>query len=195
MITRRSFLIGSGTACATFSLSLFDKYFSYIENHGEPLIEAPNDADDTLYAYPDRSFRLGLNGDPDVWDGPYNDWLDFLLHDQGYDYPSKLSDYRKIYDKWNVRPTELLEEIPFWRMAAIMERRGPGADALNLLKDLDIGPDLGVDEKTLGGLTFYPVPTPIYNYCGVEADNAISLSLLQHRLNKLGQNIEIVLMR
>ena len=55
-----------------------------------------------------------------------------------------------------MRPTELLEEIPFWRMAAIMERRGPGADTLNFLKDLDIGPDLGVDEKTLGELHSIP---------------------------------------
>ena len=190
MNTRRAFLIG---ASAGLTLTLFDKFFTYIENHGEPLIEAPDWPENTLFAYPNRNFRLGLNGDPDEWDFPYEDWLEYLIYDKGYKGPTKLSHYRKISSDWNLKPTELREPIPFWRVAAIMERRGPGADALNLLKDLNIGPDLNMNEGEVGGLTFYSDPTPIYNYCGVEADNAISLSLLQHRLNELGQEIEIVL--
>ena len=39
---------------AAFTLALFDKFFTYNENHGEPLIEVPDDADHTLFAYTSR---------------------------------------------------------------------------------------------------------------------------------------------
>ena len=193
MITRRSFLIGSSAAFATISLSVFDKYFNFFETHGEPLIEAPDDPDASLCAIQDRGFLLGLNGHPGEWDCAGETWRDFLEFELGYDAPSKLSEFRHLYDKWGMKPTELDEEVPFWTMAAIMERRGPAADAKHLLEGLNIGPDLDANTDTVGGLTFYSVPSPIDNRYGVEADNAISLSLLQHRLNALGQNIAVSL--
>ena len=58
---------------------------------------------------------------------------------------------------------------------------------------LNIGSDLDANNGSVGGLTFYSVPSPIDNRYCVEADNAISLSLLQYRLNTLGQNIEVSL--
>ena len=51
MITRRAFLIGSA---ATITLSLVDKFYTFIENHGEPLIQAPKNPSGVLYVYPDR---------------------------------------------------------------------------------------------------------------------------------------------
>ena len=190
MITRRAFLIGS---CASFTLTFFDKFFTYIENHGEPLIEAPDWPEDDLFVYPNRGYKFGLNGDPDELEFPYESWLEYLMDAKGIQRPTKMSHYREIFRNWNVQPSELAEPVPLERAIAYMERTGPGADAHDLLKDLNIGPDLGMNKGEVGGLTFYSTPTPIENYYGVAADNAISLSILQHRLNELGQDIGIVL--
>ena len=72
MITRRAFLIGSAT---TVTLSLVDKYYSFIENHGEPLIEAPKNPSSILYAFPDQDYQLALDGDPWDIEFPYESWL------------------------------------------------------------------------------------------------------------------------
>ena len=85
------------------------------------------------------------------------------------------------------------EPIPIDLATAYMEKTDPGADAYDLLKRLDIGPELELNKGEVGGLSFYSVPTPIDNFYGVEADNSISLSILQHRLNQLGQDIAIEL--
>ena len=193
MITRRSFLIGSGAAFATISLSVCDKYLNCFGTNGEQLIGAPDDPDAIHWAIQDRGFLLGLNGHPGEWPCVGETWRDFLEYELGYDAPSKLSEFRRLYDKWGMKPTELDDEVPFWKMAAIMERRGPAADAKHLLEGLNIGSDLDANNGSVGGLTFYSVPSPIDNRYCVEADNAISLSLLQYRLNTLGQNIEVSL--
>ena len=190
MITRRSFLIG---AASSFTLPMFEKFTTFFENHGEPLIEAPEKAGDILYVYPDRDFQMGLNGDPWEPDYPMMTWREMLVEERGYENPTKLSHFRKIRWEWNVSPSMIDEVIPedFWYEA--FERRGPHADAHWLLKGLDIGPNLEMDGQVVGGLQFIDGPMPGNNYLAVHADDEISVSLLQHRLNELKTGVAIEL--
>ena len=188
MVTRRAFLIGSA---ATITLSLVDKFYTFIENHGEPLIQAPKNPSGVLYVYPDRDYQLGLNGDPWKIDFPYASWQEYLVEEQGYDNPTKLSDFRAIYRDWGFMPSQLQEPVPWEHVAEMMERRGPGADAFHLLDSLDIGPYLEFDGRVAGGLKFYDGPMPGSNYLGVEAEDDISVSLLQHRPNQLNTGIAV----
>ena len=73
-ITRRQFLISSARAGAGLILSnYYEKAFSFFENHGEPLLEAPTRFDKHLYAVfdgPDYQLNLGI---PDI-DVPEMTW-------------------------------------------------------------------------------------------------------------------------
>ena len=67
----------------------------------------------------------------------------------------------------------------------------PNAQAYHYLDSLDLGPRPIRSGIEFGGLTFQDGPCPGSNYLGVHADDKISLSCLQERLNQLGENIEI----
>jgi hypothetical protein len=190
MITRRAFLIGSA---ATVTLSLVDKFYTFIENHGEPLIEAPKNPSRILYAFPDRDYQLGLDGDPWVIDFPYKNWLEYIVGDCGYETPTKLSDFREICWNYGLTPSQLREPVPDDQQLELVERKGPHADAFHLLDCLEIGPDLDVEGQVVGGLKFYDGPMPGSNYLAVHTEDDISVSILQHRLNQLGQNIKVEL--
>ena len=58
---------------------------------------------------------------------------------------------------------------------------------------LDLGPELVVNGEIAGGLNFYDGPMPGNSYMGVHADCFVSLSVLQHRLNALGENTKLVI--
>ena len=194
MITRRAFLIGSA---ATVTMSLVDKYYSFIENHGEPLIEAPKNPSRILYAVPEHDYQLGLDCDPRVINFPYENWLEYLVGDWGCETPTptKLSDFRDIYWNFGLAPSQLREPVPEDQRYEYFDGRGPTADAHHFLERLDIGPDIEIDGEVAGGLIFYEGPMIGSNYVGVHAEDDISLSFLQHRLNQLGQNIKVELMR
>ena len=121
MITRRAFLIGSA---ATVTLSLVDKYYSFIENHGEPLIEALKNPSSTIYAFPERDYQLGLDGDPFEIAFPYESWIEYLIGDCGCETPTKLSDFRDINWNWGITPSQLQEPVPENHWFEYMERRG-----------------------------------------------------------------------
>ena len=74
-----------------------------------------------------------------------------------------------------------------------LDRRGPSAEAHYLLEGLDIGRDLRADGKVAGGLEFIDGPFPGNNYLGVHANDAISVSLLQHELNAISAGIAVKL--
>ena len=50
-----------------------------------------------------------------------------------------------------MKPRELEEPIPIDLATAYMEKTGPGADAHDLLKRLDIGPELELNKGEVGG--------------------------------------------
>ena len=69
----------------------------------------------------------------------------------------------------------------------------PNALAFKLLEDLDIGPKLAGPGDEVGGLEFIDGDAPGHDYLGVHADDALSISLLQHRLNELDTGIAVEL--
>ena len=55
MYSRREFIIGTG---GLITMSVLDRYITYIENHGEPLVEAPKTAlSDYISLSQDLKFR------------------------------------------------------------------------------------------------------------------------------------------
>jgi hypothetical protein len=71
-------------------------------------------------------------------------------------------------------------------------RDSPSARAYRLLEDLDLGSTLE-GQDAVGGLRFIDGLHPGNDYFGVLADDEISISLLQKRLNDLNTGIHITM--
>jgi len=182
-ISRRQFIVG--TAAGLILPSYYDKVFSYFENHGEPLLEIPKQADLDLFAV-DQGAGYGyqLNvGDP--WAEPPEMTIrEFAVHYYGNEefYLHFCDDEEEVnFDKL----VDPMVVVDFWARSD-----SPNAQAFHLLYDLDLGPDLcGGD--AVGQLKFYDGPIPGSDYLGVEATDEVTISLLQKRLNDLNTGIRI----
>jgi hypothetical protein len=186
-ITRRQFLISSTSAGVGLILpSYYEKVFSYVENHGEPMLEVPTRASKDLYAdFLGSEYQLNL-GKP-VFDLPEMTWREVI----------------ERYYGWTPEPESLDTELDITmadldKLAyedAYMDHwcraDSPNARAFRLLDGLDIGTDLQHGDQ-VGGLVFYDGPMPGNDYLGVEAEYAVSLSLLQHRLTELNTGIRVL---
>lgn len=188
MISRRSFLIGAG---GFLTLSLIERYLAFLENHGEPLIEAPRNPDQVLYVYPDREFDMGFNADPWGVEIPDITWEEYLIEIDGYDKPTTLSDFRKILRYEGLFPSELKQHVPEYVWMEHFAYSGPNGQAFDLLKKLNIGSTLEIEGEELGGLIFYDCDGPCSSYRGVQAEDDLSVSLLQHQLNELETGIAV----
>ena len=186
-ITRRQFLISSASAGAGLILpGYYEKVFSFFENHGEPLLEAPTLIAEDLYAdlqvsdyqlnvgrpatqIPEMTCREAIKryyDSPRVWDDLEGD---FGISVSDLDEPA----HEDLYsDAW-------------------CRVDSPNANAFHLLQNLDIGADLQHGDE-VGGLIFYDGPMPGSDYLGVHAECAVSLSLLQHQLNELNTGIRVL---
>jgi hypothetical protein len=189
MITRRSFLIGAG---ALLTADLVTRFEWHIRNHGEPLVLAPERPDTILHVDPDRSYEVTL--------GSWDDILDLTNREVLEDYCGldleksklKLSDYHRIREEYGIAPKELDEPVS-WDLATegLPRSATPNGAAYSLLRGLDIGPDLHSPGRLVGGLDFFDGPMPGNDYLGVCCRDEISVSLLQARLNELGENIAV----
>ena len=188
MYSRREFIVGTGKL---ITLSLLDRYLSYIENHDEPLINNPKQVNDTLYVSCNNDYQIGLNQDPLIPTFPDWNCIEFLDKAWGTTYPKTLEGYRELYDDWSLTPETENDPVPDDWWSEYLDRRGPSAEAHNLLEGLDIGWELKADGKVAGGLQFIDGPCPGNNYLGVHADNAVSVSLLQHELNAINSGIAV----
>ena len=186
MITRRQFLIGAGS---TLTLPLVNKFVLYLEYKGAPLIEAPSNPNDILYVNLDEDYSIELGKFPD--EIPTLTWREFLFERLGYEYPKRLSDFRQLYEEWGVKPHEFDDEYEDYYMDCWIRCESPSAQAFHLLQELDIGPLLSGPGDAVGGLSFIDGPSPCSNYVGVHADDDLSISLLQQRLNDLGTGIAV----
>ena len=187
MITRRSFLIGAGSA---LTLTTVDKFIWHLNNNGMPLIEMPQDHNRVLYVSRGDNLRIDLGLIPDEY--PTATWREFLVDKLGLQNPTALSDFREIYYDYGIKPRDLDTDcecyFEYWD-----QNESPTALAYNLLDGLDVGPVLiGPDDKA-GGLEFIDGPAPGHDYLGVHADDDLSVSLLQHRLNELKTGIAVEL--
>ena len=135
MITRRAFLIGAGSA---LTLSIVDKFVWHLENKGMPLIEAPAKPKNVLYVHADWDYELNLGEVPDRL--PFMSWREFLFERLGNDEPKRLSDFRRIYEEWGVKPHQFDDELEghiweyYWTRC-----ESPTANAYHLLDGWMLG--------------------------------------------------------
>ena len=187
MITRRTFLIGAGSA---LTLSIVDKFVWHLDNKGLPLIQKPKNPSKVLFVNMAYENQINLGRPP--FDPPTGTWRELLVDALGYKNPTTLSQFRKLYDDYGVKPRELDTEcdcfFECWDRVA-----SPNALAFKLLEDLDIGPKLAGPGDEVGGLEFIDGDAPGHDYLGVHADDDLSISLLQHRLNELDTGIAVEL--
>jgi hypothetical protein len=181
-ISRRQFIIG--TAAGLVLPSFYDRVFTFFENTGEAYLELPRQATTDLFAAVDRGDGFQLNlGDPYQEPPPsltYREYAHLLpvdddeyleeLIEEGIDLDSEMDSYDFI-DEWAYRES-------------------PNAKAYRLLENLDLGPDFE-SEHAVGQLQFYDCPGICSDYLGVHAEDEVSLSLLQKRLNELNTGIRI----
>ena len=195
-ITRRHFLLG--TSAGLILPTFFDKAWSYFENHGEPLLVTPRKHDEILYAVDlagsrrdGFEFLLGapLDDFPTMTLGEfielqYDSVKHYLLEYEGYD-PEDIEEAERELDlDEHLEDDMVLDFLP--------KENWPEGRAYEYLSDLDLGPRLE-SAKAAGELRFIDERLGGSGYLGVHADNAVTLSLLQMRLNELGERIAIKL--
>lgn len=119
-------------------------------------------------------------------------WREFLVDKLGYKNPTTLSQFRELYYEFGIKPRELDTEYDdYYEHWALSE--SPNVLAYNLLDGLNIGPKLAGPGDKVGGLQFIDGDAPGHDYRGVHADDDLSISLLQHRLNELDTGIAVEL--
>jgi hypothetical protein len=189
MITRRAFIAG---ASAALTLPIVDRFTSYLENFGEPLIEAPKRPDRVLYIVPEWEYQIGLDRKPGNFSFPKVPLREALKMVYGWDTPNEddLEYLQLNRGLENTNLDALIDDKFWWEHMEFVNRNGPAADAYYYLEGLGIGPNLQHGEE-VGGLTFEDGPSPCSDYIGVCADDDISVSLLQHELNVTGANVAV----
>jgi len=189
MITRRSFLIGAG---AVLTVDLVARFEWHIRNQGKPLILAPEKPDTILHVLPDSGYEIYLGSWDEILERTHREALEDYCGLNMDKAKLKLSDYRMIWEDYGIRPRELDRPVSCDFLAEGLPRAAsPSGAAYFLLDRLNIGPDLNGPGNLVGGLEFVDGPMPGNDYLGVSCRDEISISLLQARLNELGENIAV----
>jgi hypothetical protein len=180
MITRRQFLLGTGFIVPTF----FDQALSFFENHGEPLLIAPKRPRQILYVATDCSYEFRLDTpDIDIPKMTMDEYLD--EHWGGVEaYMASLGEEDRPDLNSYVDPLQVLD---FWGRTD-----SPNARAHRLLEDLRFSAS-SEETRSLSGITFFDGPSPGNDYLGVQADDLMAVSLVQHELNNQGYNTRVEL--
>ena len=182
-ISRRQFIVG--TAAGLILPSYYDKVFTFFENHGEPLLEMPQQPGRTLYA------------------ATWGEGFEFLLDGLEFEAPIPMTrrEFARRYfggeqeyivaQDYDPDYVDLDEfENEYCVDAAWTRNDSPSAKAFRLLRSLNLGPDFNCEEA-VGHLDFIDGPCPGNDYLGVQTEDAISVSLLQKRLNDLNTGIRV----
>ncbi|HIG58657.1 MAG TPA: hypothetical protein EYQ21_04560 [Flavobacteriales bacterium] len=186
--TRRQFLLTTSVTGLGFILpSFYEKALGFCENHGEPLILPAKNTDTILYAWQDGELELDLGHPstepPTLTRREYIDRyvngglekylkeLPFLSENRKYDLDAEV-DRDEVFDAWATVDS-------------------PWAKACDLIDEIDLGPDLE-GEHAVGGIEdVNGGPCSIIQ--AKVAEDYVSLSLLQERLNQLNTGIRIEL--
>ena len=158
-MSRRQFILGTGAGLIL--PSYYDKVFTYFENHGEPLLEIPEQPHADLFAVDNgvSSFQFHL-GDP--WAEP----PEMTIREFALEYYGCEEEYLLAWDDEEEVDFDAIQDysvvVEYW-----CRGRSPSAAAHNLLANLDLGPDLN-GKDAVGELTFYDCPMPGSDYLGVE---------------------------
>lgn len=186
--TRRAFIVGVGSA---LTLPIVSKFEWFIETEGRPLIEVPRHPVETLFVglYSEGQITLG----PEIYGPPTITWREYLTqYVAGGELPRRRSELREICNEYGIEPDGLDSECDpeFW-IENWARTESPNANAYHLLDNLDLGPELCGGPGEIGALDFIDGDAPGSDYLGVHVYDDLSISLLQHRLNVLEQNIAV----
>tara|TARA_B110000503_G_scaffold35622_1_gene58213 strand:- start:12544 stop:13107 length:564 start_codon:yes stop_codon:yes gene_type:complete len=182
-ISRRQFLLSTAGAVGGFILpSFYHRALEFLDQFGEPLLEAPKLIVDELIICSEREGELNL-GDP--WEQPPEmSWRELLTRYK----PETLDN---VEDDWEITESQLDDQADWdWVIYFWCRSDSPNARAYRLLDSLDLGPVL-TGQKAVGGLVFTDGPCPGNDYLGVAVEDEISASLLQKRLSDLNTGIKV----
>lgn len=188
MILRRTFLAAAGGA---LTLPLVRKFEWFIEQYEKPLLEAPAHAEATLYVgwrdWEEGELTLGIPED----DVPEITWRELFEKWSGEGTLSEDDLGVACFDhKVDPARLDMACDHPDWPWLWQHEFSAQ-ARAYDLLESFELGPELRGAEGELGKLEFTSMALPGSPYRGVAAADALTCSLLQHRLNELGARIEV----
>jgi hypothetical protein len=186
--TRRAFIVGAGAA---LTLPIVSKFEWFIETNGRPLIEVPRHPLETLVVNLDSDGQITLG--PEVFALPTITWGDYLKeYVVRGELPTRASELRELCEGYGVDPDGLdCECDPEYWADNWFRAESPNANAYHLLESLDLGPELRGRPGEVGELNFIDGDAPGNDYLGVHIYDDLSISLLQHRLNVLGENIAV----
>ena len=186
-ITRRQFLFSIPAAGAGFILpSFFNKAVDVLAKTGEPLIIPPRKVAQELYAIgvSDGEYQLTL-GDP--WRNPPTMSMREYIEDySGLDVETYIAEF--IGEDEEVDLDDEADIMLFFD--SWVRSESPTAEAYFYLEGLDLGSELA-SSGGMGEILFIDGSCPGNDYMAVHAADALSLSLLQERLNKLDTGIHI----
>ena len=187
-ISRRHFILG--TAAGFILPSFYDKVFTFFENHGEPLLEAPSQATTELYAvnWDDCFIEFYLDeipAEPPVPMTVHEYATRYFGGEQGYldAYCCERDGIEVGFDA--IEDADMVENT--W-----LRQDSPMARAYRLLQNLDLGPGFK-GEDAVGQIEFLDAPNMGSWYLGTQTEDPVSVSLLQKRLNELNTGIRISL--
>jgi len=192
-ISRRQFLLSTTVTGAGLILpNTFERLFDHLEETGEPLLEKPKKQIAILNAVDDfDGFQLNL-GDPFEEPGPVT-LREYISDYLCMDFDEYLEDIQ--YGKEGPVQVNLEEEVPWYDWIDDWGyKKSPRAKAYRLLENLDLGAEFESPDP-LGEIQFIDGPSPGSDYFAVHAVDAVSLSLLQQRLNQLDTGIQIKVVR
>ena len=183
---RRQFLIRAGAIAGQLLVPrFFDRALAFVENHGEPLLEAPNDAA--------RNLLAALSEDGEYWiiDGPMPTeipppitWREFCNQ--------PLFDFDETVKEWELEPHQLDQPMAQWTWEEHWYyAHSPNGRAFNYLLGLDLGPAFGEHPDAHGEIRFQEGQCIGSDFRCVMVDDFLSISLLQNRLNELGESTSV----
>ena len=189
MINRRSFIIRSA---GLLTLTLLDRFETYLANHGEPMLRSPKNPYRTIYVHSEPDHTISYHSDLVEADcAP--DWQTFLTEFLGYKLPFSTQDFRRIREDWDVWPRQLGQDVPsriwypYWEL-----NESPEAQAYVTLEKLDIDRRISKGDRTAGGIYFNDLGYhPGHIFKAAQCKDLLSVSLLQARLNELKTGLAI----
>ena len=183
---RRQFLIRGGAISGQLLVPrFFDRALAFVENHGEPLLEIPRDAARHL------SVSWQENGVYWIMDGAMPTEIPPPLTWREFSDQSSLG-LKWVMEGWELKSSQLDQPMTEW----VWEEHwcaahSPNGRAFNYLLGLDLGPAFGEHPDAHGEIRFIEGQFPGHDFRCVMLDDLLSVSLLQDRLNQLGEKTSL----
>lgn len=189
-LSRRSFVIGAGSIITS---SFVARASTFAENSGKPFLLPQLNTPRILYASPTdgadgQVFALSL-GEAQCEPDFVPTWREFfVLEGEDPDDPIK---WRELSENWALTRADLRSPMDDYTWCCSWScRHSPSARAFRFLEELDLHRETA-KRPALGGLEFNEGQYPGSWDRWVDADDALSVSLLQARLRELKVPVEL----